>query len=53
MKAFVYCGPGKRAWEETPQPTIKDGADAIARITTTSIAENKATEYFTERKDDR
>ena len=37
MKALVYHGPGKRAWEEKPRPTIKDAADAIVRITTSTI----------------
>jgi alcohol dehydrogenase len=37
MKALVYHGPGKRAWEEKPQPTVIDPADAIVRITTTTI----------------
>jgi acetyltransferase len=29
MKALVYHGPGKRAWEDTPRPTIQDASDAI------------------------
>jgi alcohol dehydrogenase len=37
MKALVYHGPGKCAWEEKPRPTIKDPGDAIVRITTTTI----------------
>ena len=37
MKALVYHGPGKRAWEEKPRPTIKDASDAIVNITTTTI----------------
>ena len=37
MKALVYHGPGKRAWEEKPKPIITDPADAIVRITTTTI----------------
>jgi alcohol dehydrogenase len=37
MKALVYHGPGKPAWEEKPQPTVLDPADAIVRITTTTI----------------
>jgi hypothetical protein len=24
MKALVYHGPGKRAWEETPRPAIQN-----------------------------
>ena len=37
MKALVYHGPGKRAWEEKPNPTIKHSTDAIIRITKTTI----------------
>ena len=37
MKALVYHGPGKRAWEDKPRPTIKDPGDAIVRITTSTI----------------
>src|SRR4249920_1596119 len=37
MKALVYHGPGKRAWEETPRPSIQNATDAIVRITTSTI----------------
>ena len=37
MKAFVYHGPGKTAWESKPYSSIKDSGDAIVRITTTTI----------------
>ncbi len=37
MKALVYHGPGKRAWEETRRPALKDPGDAIVRITTSTI----------------
>jgi len=37
MKALVYHGSGKRAWENKPRPTIQDPGDAIVRITTTTI----------------
>ena len=37
MKALVYHGPGKRAWEEKPRPALADAGDAIVRITTTTI----------------
>jgi alcohol dehydrogenase len=37
MKALVYHGPGKRAWEDKPRPTIRDAGDAIVRITTSTI----------------
>lgn len=37
MKALVYHGPGKRAWEDKPRPTVQDPGDAIVRITTSTI----------------
>src|SRR5580765_2393068 len=37
MKALVYHGPGKRAWESKPRPKIKLATDAIVRITTSTI----------------
>ena len=29
MKALVYHGPGKKAWEEKPKPSIIDPSDAL------------------------
>jgi alcohol dehydrogenase len=37
MKALVYHGPGKRAWEDKPRPAIQDPRDAIVRVTTSTI----------------
>lgn len=37
MKAVVYHGPGNKAWEEVPDPTIQDGTDVICKIDTTTI----------------
>ena len=37
MKALVYHGPGKKAWEEKPKPTIKEPTDAIVKIAKTTI----------------
>lgn len=37
MKALVYHGPGKKAWEDVPNPTIIDPTDVIVRIDTTTI----------------
>jgi alcohol dehydrogenase len=37
MKALVYHGPGKPAWESKPRPTIQEAGDAIVRITTSTI----------------
>ena len=37
MKALVYHGSGKRAWEEKPKPVIKNSTDAIIKISKTTI----------------
>jgi len=37
MKALVYHGPGSKAWEEVPDPTIQAPTDAIVQIDTTTI----------------
>ncbi len=37
MKALVYHGPGKKAWEEVPNPTIRNPTDAIVQVDTTTI----------------
>ena len=37
MKALVYHGPGKRAWEDKARPIIQNAGDAIVRITTSTI----------------
>lgn len=37
MHALVYHGPGKKAWEEVPEPEIQDPTDAIVRVDTTTI----------------
>jgi alcohol dehydrogenase len=37
MHALVYEGPGKRAWKERPRPKIEHPADAIVRVTTSTI----------------
>lgn len=37
MKALVYHGPGKSAWEDKPRPAIREPGDAIVRITTSTI----------------
>jgi alcohol dehydrogenase len=37
MKALVYHGPGKKAFEEHPKPEISAPGDAIVRITKTTI----------------
>src|SRR6476659_10217691 len=37
MKALVYHGPGQRAWEDAPDPTIQEPTDAIVRIDSSTI----------------
>jgi alcohol dehydrogenase len=37
MKALVYHGPSKCAWEEKQRPTIQTPGDAVVRITTSTI----------------
>ena len=37
MKAFVYHGPGQKAWEEVADPVIVDPTDVIVRVDTTTI----------------
>src|SRR5580700_2660445 len=37
MKALVYHGPGRMAWEDAPKPTISADTDAIVRVDVTTI----------------
>ncbi len=37
MKALVYHGPGEKAWESAPDPSIIEPTDAIVRIDTSTI----------------
>ena len=37
MYALVYHGPGRKAWEEVPDPEIIDEDDAIVRVDATTI----------------
>ena len=37
MKALVYHGPGNKAWEDVPDPSIAEATDVIVRIDTTTI----------------
>jgi alcohol dehydrogenase len=37
MKAMVYHGPGRKAWEEVPDPVIENPTDAIVKVETTTI----------------
>jgi alcohol dehydrogenase len=37
MRALVYHGPGNKAWEEVPRPTVQDDTDAVVRVDATTI----------------
>jgi alcohol dehydrogenase len=37
MRALVYHGPGRKAWEEVPTPTIVDDTDALVRVDAVTI----------------
>ena len=37
MKALVYQGPGKRAYEDKPRPVLQAATDAIVKISRTTI----------------
>ncbi|MCY0927994.1 alcohol dehydrogenase catalytic domain-containing protein [Streptomyces sp. H27-H1] len=37
MKALVFQGPGQTVWQEVPDPSIKDAADAIIRVDAVTI----------------
>ena len=37
MKALVYHGPGRKSWDEVPDPAIQQPTDVIVRIDTTTI----------------
>lgn len=37
MKALVYHGPGKLAWQEVDKPTVQANTDAIVRVDVTTI----------------
>jgi alcohol dehydrogenase len=37
MHAVVYHGPGSKAWEEVPKPTVQADTDAIVRVDAVTI----------------
>ncbi|WP_406375517.1 zinc-binding dehydrogenase [Streptomyces sp. NBC_00647] len=37
MKGFVFHGPGQSAWDDVPDPAIKEPTDAIVRVGTVTI----------------
>ena len=37
MRALVYHGPGRKAWEEVADPEITDDGDVIVRVNAVTI----------------
>lgn len=37
MKGYVFHGPGRSAWEDVPDPGIKEATDAIVRVDAVTI----------------
>jgi alcohol dehydrogenase len=37
MKALVYHGPGQKAWEDKPDPSILSDTDVIVRVDAVTI----------------
>jgi alcohol dehydrogenase len=37
MHAVVYHGPGSKAWEEVPKPTLRDDTDAVVKVDAVTI----------------
>ena len=37
MRAIVYHGPGQKAWEEVPKPTLREDSDAVVKVDTVTI----------------
>ena len=37
MKALIYHGPGRMAWEDAPKPEVSAATDAIIRVDATTI----------------
>ncbi|MPY60852.1 zinc-binding dehydrogenase [Streptomyces spongiae] len=37
MKGFVFHGPGQSAWQDVPDPAVKEATDAIVRVDAVTI----------------
>jgi alcohol dehydrogenase len=37
MRALVYHGPGRKSWDEVPDPEITDDGDIIVQVDATTI----------------
>ncbi|GAB3249600.1 alcohol dehydrogenase catalytic domain-containing protein [Kineosporia babensis] len=37
MKALVYAGPGRKAWQDVPDAVVQEPTDVVVRVETTTI----------------
>jgi alcohol dehydrogenase len=37
MKALVFHGPGRRSWEDVPDPEVQDSTDAVVKVDAVTI----------------
>ena len=37
MKALVYHGPGRRSWDDVPDPVVQQPTDAVVRVDAVTI----------------
>jgi alcohol dehydrogenase len=37
MRALIYHGPGRKAWEDVPDPVVRDDTDAIVQVDAVTI----------------
>src|SRR5690606_19713324 len=37
MRALVYHGPGRKSWDEVPDPVVQDDTDAIVQVDAVTI----------------
>lgn len=37
MRALIYHGPGRKAWDEVPDPVLRDDTDAIVQVDAVTI----------------
>ena len=42
MKALVYHGPGRRFWDDVPDPVIRDPEDALVRVDADDLRDRPA-----------
>ena len=46
MKALVYHGPGRKAWEQVPDPVLQAATDVIVSGTDLSVTAENAPPRF-------